>query len=585
MSGYVEAETDILGLVVAALEHQSTGVTIYAPVDGGSDFVHIYVNPAYQELKPFRPMAGRLYSDVWPELSDKALPRLREVLETGTPWIAREQPFVVEATEGVSQTQYYTYEITRLDSGGKAYLMNTSMQVTADVEARQALKRSEERLTTAVSAPELVLAEAGADLRYVWVHNPHRDFDPETVIGKRDDELDSSPDVARLVNLKRRVLETGQSVREEWSVERSDGRYYYDLFLQPRKNAAGQMVGVLSAAVDITPLKRVEGQLRSALERATFLSDVIEKSSQPFAYGLSDGRVLMVNPAFEQLTGYAAEELLSMESAWSDVLTPPEWRSMEARLMGLLERTGEPQRFEKEYVRKDGERVAVELLVHRLPETVDEQVIYYAFITDITERRRAEEERERTLWALRQKDRAIRQAYTDVIDAVTGGRLVIFGRDEVDAVIAPRVSRAFEISDAAELSSARAAAADFLGDVSVRNDLLIAFSEGVTNMLKHAGGGVYRFARTDRRVQLILSDKGAGIDFKHLPKATLVSGFSTASTLGMGFTLMMELADRVLLCTDSGGTVLVLEKDLGGLERSPSSGRDGIGGPTHSHGG
>ena len=30
----------------------------------------------------------------------------------------------------------------------------------------------------------------------------------------------------------------------------------------------------------------------------------------------------------------------------------------------------------------------------------------------------------------------------------------------------------------------------------------------------------------------------------------------------MGFTLMMELTDRLLLCTDSRGTTLVLERDL-----------------------
>jgi anti-sigma regulatory factor (Ser/Thr protein kinase) len=104
--------------------------------------------------------------------------------------------------------------------------------------------------------------------------------------------------------------------------------------------------------------------------------------------------------------------------------------------------------------------------------------------------------------------------------------------------------------------------AGILGDLDDLEELLVAFSEGATNMLKHAGGGTYQVGKTDLKIQLILSDKGAGIDFRQLPKAALVPGFSTTQTLGMGFTLMMELTDRVLLCTSPDGTTLVLEKDV-----------------------
>ena len=52
---------------------------------------------------------------------------------------------------------------------------------------------------------------------------------------------------------------------------------------------------------------------------------------------------------------------------------------------------------------------------------------------------------------------------------------------------------------------------------------------------------------------------GPGIDFRTLPKATLVAGFSTAATLGMGFTIMLQLCDRVLISTHPGRTVVVLE--------------------------
>jgi len=63
-----------------------------------------------------------------------------------------------------------------------------------------------------------------------------------------------------------------------------------------------------------------------------------------------------------------------------------------------------------------------------------------------------------------------------------------------------------------------------------------------------------------------VTDGGPGIDFKTLPRATLVPGFSTASTLGVGFTMMLQLSDRVLLSTRPGRTQVVLEVAVDGEE-------------------
>jgi hypothetical protein len=125
---------------------------------------------------------------------------------------------------------------------------------------------------------------------------------------------------------------------------------------------------------------------------------------------------------------------------------------------------------------------------------------------------------------LQEKDRVIRQAYSDVIDAMTGGRLVILGPDEVDAVIMSETSGPYEIREAGELSAARATVRGIVGDVDDLQGLLVAFSEGATNMLKHAGGGTYQVGKTDEKVQFVLSDNGPGIDFRQLPKATLLPG-------------------------------------------------------------
>jgi anti-sigma regulatory factor (Ser/Thr protein kinase) len=66
------------------------------------------------------------------------------------------------------------------------------------------------------------------------------------------------------------------------------------------------------------------------------------------------------------------------------------------------------------------------------------------------------------------------------------------------------------------------------------------------------------FARDDT-LQVLIRDEGPGIDFRTLPRATLQRGFSTASSLGMGFTIMLQVCERVLLSTRPGRTSLLLE--------------------------
>jgi PAS domain S-box-containing protein len=132
-----------------------------------------------------------------------------------------------------------------------------------------------------------------------------------------------------------------------------------------------------------------EMALRETRREKEFLTDVLEHASQPFAVGYPDGRLGMCNRAYERLTGYSAKELHGLD--WTTTLTPPEWRELEHQKLEDLHRTGQPVRYEKEYLRKDGTRVPIELLVHLAKDADGRPEYYYSFLTDITERKRAED--------------------------------------------------------------------------------------------------------------------------------------------------------------------------------------------------
>ena len=163
----------------------------------------------------------------------------------------------------------------------------------------------------------------------------------------------------------------------------------------PIRNEKGEIFGFVVTFRDLTKERRSLAALQKSRDEAALLLDVIEQSSQPLGVGYPDGRLGPVNPAFCRLVGYTKEELQAID--WGTVLTPPEWLESARRKLDELHQTGQPFRYQKEYVRKDGTRVLIELFVHLVRDEHGKPRYYYAFIDDITERRRADAEKDRLL--------------------------------------------------------------------------------------------------------------------------------------------------------------------------------------------
>src|SRR5262245_4521150 len=104
-----------------------------------------------------------------------------------------------------------------------------------------------------------------------------------------------------------------------------------------------------------------------------------------------NGQVLEANDAFLSMLQYDHEDVASGRLRWTD-LTPAEWRERDERAVAELRSTGAFQPFEKEYFRKDGTRMPVLIGGAQFEESGNEGV---AFVLDLTERKRAQEEHAR----------------------------------------------------------------------------------------------------------------------------------------------------------------------------------------------
>ncbi len=118
-------------------------------------------------------------------------------------------------------------------------------------------------------------------------------------------------------------------------------------------------------------------------------ADALKTAPQPFVAISPNGFFMQFNHAYVELTGYLPEELYLMTTL---EITPLEYHEYETMRFAELLRTEQPQVYQKDYVRKDGTRVPVEMKVHIGKNKKGDIEYYFAFVEDITERQRLEED-------------------------------------------------------------------------------------------------------------------------------------------------------------------------------------------------
>ena len=131
----------------------------------------------------------------------------------------------------------------------------------------------------------------------------------------------------------------------------------------------------------IVQRKRAETQLKNSEERHR---QIIQTSMDGFWVADTGGRILEVNDAYCQLSGYTREELLNMRIADVEAKEAPEETAQHIREI----MTNGHASFETRHRRKDGQLLDIEVSTVHRPDTEDGHL--FVFLHDITERKQAE---------------------------------------------------------------------------------------------------------------------------------------------------------------------------------------------------
>ena len=140
-------------------------------------------------------------------------------------------------------------------------------------------------------------------------------------------------------------------------------------------------------AWDIVVRKQAEQTLKSAEMK---YSRLFESMTDAYVFVNMEGRIVESNAPYQKLTGYSAEELSQLTYVH---LTPEKWHAFEEEIVEhqVLIR-GYSDVYQKEYLRKDGTIINVELKTYLLKDDAGKAVGMWAIIRDITDRKQAERE-------------------------------------------------------------------------------------------------------------------------------------------------------------------------------------------------
>jgi PAS domain S-box-containing protein len=251
------------------------------------------------------------------------------------------------------------------------------------------------RFEAVLQTSPIVLFCADRELRYTWLPNPALGHTQPQIIGKRDSDLFPPADAKRLEEIKRGVLESGKGQRHEVSVDHRGVRRYFDLIVQPQRDATGAVVGLMGASVDVTDRKGMEEKVFASEAR---FRKIFETAPIGIVITDREGRFLQCNPAYCAMLGYAEEDLRA--TVFGDPVHPDDLEANLEAIRRVVRGSAPVVEIENRYVRSSGELVWVHKVVSLLPDETGAPGHVMVLVTDVTERRRAEE-------ALRASERAL----------------------------------------------------------------------------------------------------------------------------------------------------------------------------------
>jgi PAS domain S-box-containing protein len=380
-------------------------------------------------------------------------------------------------------------------------------------------------------------------------------FDPAQAAFSTDEVEDCISERERVHQALLDLINEGKEYNLEFEIyprDSSEPRIIASV-AQLQRDEYGNPLTVVGVIQDITERKRMDQALRESEEK---YKELVHNIQAAVVVHEADTRISICNPAAQELLGLTEDQMLgkaAVDPAWhfsreDGTIMPPEEYPVNQVIT-----TGQPLRNFTLLAHRPDRGDNVWVLVNADPVFGSDGGISRVIVTfvDITERKLAEEHK--------------REFYKRTILAATGGKLQMTDREEVERIAGPPIA-VFPVRDPDDFRVIRKAVFDTANACGMEEsrvgDLVVAVGEVVTNAIKHAGGGTASIHGLPDSVLAVISDEGPGIEAMTIPDVAFARGYTTAGTLGMGYKIVISMADKVYLATGPGGTTVGIEMML-----------------------
>lgn len=442
-------------------------------------------------------------------------------------------------------------------SGQHKGLIVVHQDITDRKRIEQALKDSEKRTATILRlSPAVIGVSTVAEGRYTDVNDAFEHvlgYSQEEVIGRTSFDLNLWVDEDTRPKILREIQSRGRVDNLEVRLRRKSGEIFHALvYITPI--TLHNTACLLTMTMDITERKQSEDQLR---ETRDTLQTIIHSSPLAILTLDAEDHVTMWNPAAEGIFGWSDKQILLQADP-----TIPESKIKEHEALRNATLSGMSfSNLDTIRMNRDGEQIPVSLSVAPLRGQQDDVIGRLHIITDITERKKLQEE-------LRQ------QATTDELTKVSNRRHFIeIANSEIKRAIRLKRMPALALVDIDHFKQINDTYGHAAGDQA-----LVAFSQLCQKQIREIdvfarfGGDefVLLFPETSQeqafeiveRIRLALTSKPLELGDHQVP-ITLSCGIASMGDDQTSFDTLLNRADQALYrAKEAGRNRVIIERSM-----------------------